>query len=78
MSSEKFERRASLLAGVSFADVWRAARYHQLGGHGEHPSSLEIAHASRFAAPGQPFASEASVAGEPGRAADIRRYRQAA
>jgi hypothetical protein len=78
MSSGKFERRASLLAGVSFADVWRAARYRQLSGHEERPLSLEIAHASRFAAPAQPFASEASVAGELERAADVRRYRQAA
>lgn len=78
MSAGKFQKRSSLLADVSFADVWRAARFGQLGGYEARPLALDVARASRFAAPAQPFAPEASGAGDLGPEADVRRYRQAA
>lgn len=60
MSSGKSVARASLFGGVSFADLWRAARYHQ-SGHQGLPTVLEVAYASRFAAPTQPSANDADT-----------------
>lgn len=64
MSSSKFVGHRSLFADVSFADLWRAARYRQSGVQVALPISLEVAHASRFAAQSQPFGPGAG-AGEP-------------
>jgi hypothetical protein len=61
MSSPKFVGHRSLFADVSFADLWRAARYRQSGVHAALPISLEAAHASRFAAQSQPFATDVGV-----------------
>ncbi|HML30300.1 MAG TPA: hypothetical protein PKE16_15985 [Hyphomicrobium sp.] len=60
MSSGKSAARASLFADVSFADLWRAVRYHQ-SGHQGLPTALEVAYASRFAAPSQPSANDSDA-----------------
>lgn len=75
--SRKPEGRGSLFGGVSFLDLWRAARCRQHGIQLELPTTLEFAHASRFAAPAQPSMAEAGAA-EQERAVSFSRSRQAA
>ncbi|MFT3730426.1 MAG: hypothetical protein QM780_03230 [Hyphomicrobium sp.] len=77
MSANKFAGHTSLFADVSFADLWRAARYRRHGGHQELPSVLDAAYASRFAAPSQPFGTEAEGS-RTTPAIDVWQYRQAA
>ncbi len=77
MSSRKLAGRRSLFADVSFADLWRAARYRQRGGEVRLPASLDLAHASRFAAQSQPLTADAG-ADEQQRALDAQQPRQAA
>jgi hypothetical protein len=60
MSSRRIVEKRSLFAGVSFADLWRAARYRHEGRPQQGPGSLDVAFASRFAAPSQPMTAGAA------------------
>ncbi len=60
MSSRTHAGRRFLFSDVSFADLWRAARYHQLGGREGIPGQLDVAHASRFAPNAQALVVEAN------------------
>jgi hypothetical protein len=77
MSSGKLAGRPSLFADISFSDLWRAARYRQLGGPQAAPASLDVAHAARFAAPSQPSGSDIGAVPLV-RAFELQRCRQAA
>ncbi len=78
MSSRSIVEKRSLFAGVSFADLWRAARYRHEGRPQQaFPGSLDVAYASRFAAQSQPLAAE-SGASERLRAQDEMQSRLAA
>ena len=77
MSSGKVAGRQSLWSDVSFADLWRAVRYRRWGGLEGLPAPLDVAHASRFSAPSQPWAPEAGASALQ-RAFDLQRTRQAA
>ena len=60
MSLHTMRRRRFLFADVSFADLWRAARYRGRNGDRGLPSVLDLAHAARFAAQSQAIAAIAT------------------
>ena len=76
MSSGKVAGHQSLWAGISFADLWRAVQYRQRGGLEGSPALLDVAYASRFAAPSQSWTTGAGVS-ELHRSFDLERTREA-